>query len=222
MSAAASDPAERRGRLAIFHPPGRFELAHNPFGKDVANLQLWQALARHGGFEQIDVLSVLPVTGAEAAAGLTAGYPGGARITANSILNQVPAAQAGALIRGQPELHDLAWLRRRAASDRAFSLLGLIHTIAPPLMRHYIAMTQTAPMHPWDALICTSPAVRQCVEAIYDRWGEHLAERTDGQPPARPSLPIIPLGVDADAFAALADRPQARAKARARLGLDED
>ena len=43
-----------RGRLAILHPPGRMGLGANPFGKDVANLQLWQALARHGGYERLD------------------------------------------------------------------------------------------------------------------------------------------------------------------------
>ena len=49
-------------RLSILHPRGDLGLGKNPFGKDVANLELFRAMARHGGFEQLDVLSVLPVT----------------------------------------------------------------------------------------------------------------------------------------------------------------
>ena len=43
-------------RLSIYHPAGRLSLKGNPFGKDVANLQLFQALGRYGGFEQVDIL----------------------------------------------------------------------------------------------------------------------------------------------------------------------
>ncbi len=46
-------------RLSIFHPAGELALGRNPFGKDVANLELFRALARHGGFEQIDILGLL-------------------------------------------------------------------------------------------------------------------------------------------------------------------
>src|SRR5215218_2357482 len=122
-------------RLAIFHPPGRLSLAHNPFGKDVANLQLFQALARHAGFERLDVLSLRPTTDAQASADLFGAGAAATRIGAGSILNLAAAAQAGALLRGQPYLDELAWLRRRTTGDRSFSLLGLVHTLAPPAIR---------------------------------------------------------------------------------------
>jgi hypothetical protein len=35
-------------------------LGANPFGKDVANLALWRALARHGGYRADDVLTLRP------------------------------------------------------------------------------------------------------------------------------------------------------------------
>jgi glycosyltransferase involved in cell wall biosynthesis len=211
-----------RGRLAILHPPGRMGLGANPFGKDVANLQLWQALARHGGYERLDVLTSQPAELAELQAALFEGRPAQTEI-ATALLGFTRAPEeAGALIRGQPDLYDLAWMRRRRASDRAYSLVGLIHTIAPPAMRQIIAMTSVGPMHPWDALICTSPSVRDGLISMFEGWGEHLAERTGGRAPPIPALPIIPLGVDASAFAALAGRPGARAKARAGLGLNDD
>jgi glycosyltransferase involved in cell wall biosynthesis len=204
------------GRLAIFHPPGRLSLAHNPFGKDVANLQLFQALARHSGLEQLDVLSLRPTTDQQAAEDLLGAQGGTTRITASTILNQAAAQQAGALLRGQPYLDELAWLRRRTVGDRGFSLLGLVHTLAPPAIREYIAASSTAPVQPWDAIICTSPAVREAVSRMLGEWGEHLADRTGGRPPPQPHLPVVPLGVDAAGFAPEA---AARARKRAELGL---
>jgi glycosyltransferase involved in cell wall biosynthesis len=209
-------------RLSILHPPGVPSARANPFGKDVANLQLFQALARHGGFEQLDVLSMRVADEAALAHSLLQGEATKTRITSATILNTSLPAASGALLRGQPELAELAWLRRRQVGDRGYSLLGLVHTIAPPYMRQVIANTVVAPLHPWDAVICTSPSVRDAVAHMLDGWSDHLAERTGGRPPPRPSLPIVPLGVDGPAFARLADRPQVRARRRAAFGLTDD
>ncbi|MDB5453075.1 MAG: glycosyl transferase, group 1 family protein [Caulobacteraceae bacterium] len=206
-------------RLSIFHPPGRLGLKANPFGKDVANLELYRALALHGGFDGLDLLSTSAVTPEQVIEDL--GPVAGPRVRPGAILNQQIPAASGALLRGQPTLNELGWLRRRAVGDRAYSLLGLVHTIAPLAMREMIGMNLVGPVHPWDAIICTSPSVRDNLAEMLAAWGAHLAERTGGKAPAGPLLPIVPLGVDGSGFAALADRPQARARARAELGLGE-
>jgi D-inositol-3-phosphate glycosyltransferase len=208
-------------RLSIFHPAGKLGLGANPFGKDVANLELYQALARHGGFEQLDVLSILPTTEADLREALLDDPAAAVRLVPGSIFGQAAVAEAGALLRGQPDIYNLAWLRRRTVGDRAYSLLGLVHTLAPPAMRQIIAMASVAPVHPWDAVICTSPSVRDALAKMFDAWGDYLGERTGGTAPPRPALPVVPLGVDGPRFAALADRPDARAKLRAQLGLAE-
>jgi len=210
------------GRLAIFHPPGVLQSATNPFGKDVANLELYRGLARHGGFDRIDVLSTRPSDDAALAEALLEGRPCATTIAGGSILNTALAAEAGALLRGQPYLYELGWLRRRGPGDAAYSLLGLVHTIAPPTVRQLIANNSLGPLHPWDAIICTSPVVRDGVAQLFADWGAQLVERTGGKPPPLPTLPVIPLGVDASALAALADRPEARARRRAALGVDDD
>jgi hypothetical protein len=92
-------------RLAIFHPPGRLGLGANPFGKDVANLQLYQALARHGGFEQLDVLTLQGASPAEVREALLGEAPSDLRVTVDSALGVTVPAQAGAVLRGQPYLH---------------------------------------------------------------------------------------------------------------------
>jgi glycosyltransferase involved in cell wall biosynthesis len=209
-------------RLAIYHPSGSFGLKANPFGKDVANLELFRALARHGGFERLDVMGLRPAPEAEAAQGLLGGAASGPQIATGPIFNQAMVAQAGALLRGQPDLYNLAWLRRQWVGDKAYSLIGLAHTLAPPAMRQLMAEATVGPTHAWDAIVCTSPSVRGGLEAMYAGWEGYLAERTGGRAPPRPALPVIPLGVDADGLARLADRPDARARVRERLGLGAD
>jgi glycosyltransferase involved in cell wall biosynthesis len=208
--------------LSILHPVGALSTKANPFGKDVANLELFRALARHGGFEQLDVLSQRQLAEADLRQALFDAAETPTRIALGSVINTALPAASGTLLRGQPDLYDVAWLRRTQAGDTAYSLIGLVHTIAPPFMRQIISMASVGPVQPWDAVICTSPSVRDAVKAMFARWGGHLAERTGGQPPPQPQLPILPLGVDGAALKALADRPEARARRRAALGLAED
>ena len=209
-------------RLAIYHPPGRLGLGQNPFGKDVANLQLYRALANHGGYDHIDFLSNSPGDPALVTEGL---FPGGrptATVATGSVLSPEAPAAAGVLFRGQPDLAELAWGRRRAANDRAYSLVGLIHTIAPPAMREMIATSVTAPVQDWDAVICTSPSVREAMVKMFDDYGDYLGDRFGGSRRPRPRFPMIPLGVNAGEIREKADRPGARARVRADLGIEGD
>jgi D-inositol-3-phosphate glycosyltransferase len=172
--------------LSIFHPRGELGLGKNPFGKDVANLELFRALAQHGGFEQLDILSIVRVSQEHLQEALIGKSGSATRVVPGSGLDQAAPKAAGALLRGQPDLQNLAWLRRYTVGDRAYSLLGLVHTIAPAIMRQTIAMAMVAPVHPWDAIICTSPSIRDALTTLFDAWGEFLGERTGGTSPPRP------------------------------------
>ena len=118
------------------------------------------------------------------------------KLNIESLFHMEAAVQAGTLLRGQPYLSALAWERAHRLSHQAFSLVGVIHTLAPPKVRELIGEVLTAPVQPWDALICTSPAVRECLDGLLDRWQEHLSLRFGGTRSPRPQLPLIPLGVD--------------------------
>lgn len=207
--------------LTIHNPGGQVGLGANPFGRDVANLQLYQALARHGGFDSIDFLTLNQVPADALAAGLFPDEISPIPIGASSVLDHGVPVRAGTLLRGSADLADLAWLRRRAVGDRAYSLVGLIHTLAPPAIRTQITGDLNAPTQAWDALICTSPSVRAATERMFDAWGEYMAERFGATLRPTPRLPLIPLGVDGPAMAAAADRPQVRADRRAELGVGE-
>ena len=209
-------------RLAIYHPAGVLGLGPNPFGKDVANLELYRALARYGGLEQIDLVSNVPVDDQALTAGLYPGVRPVAQVVGSSVLSSGAATDAGVLLRGQHDLSELAWQRRRTASDSAYSLVGLIHTVAPPTVRQEIGAAMIAPMQDWDALICTSPSVRDAMSAMFDRWGDHLAERLGATAAPRPRLPVIPLGVDVSDIRTKSERGGARARVRADWGIEKD
>lgn len=205
------------------YAPGSLGLPQNPFGKDVANLELYQALVHHGAFHEIyffvrqaidqnRLIQVLRIKGDTPT------------VAVASVINVVTKQNFGTLFRGKADLGDLAWLRNQHRAQRAFSLVGLVHCIAPPALRDYIANAATAPVEPWDALICTSPVVKNNLERMFQEWNAYLRKRFHGTTVVarKPLLPIIPLGVDASKLLSAADRPAVRQSIRDELGVRED
>ena len=183
-------------QLAIFHPPGRLVDVNNPFGKDVANAGLYRALVRWGNFETIHILNQANVSLDDLRKDL---YALDLKTTdiRSAPTNEIEVAKSsGVLLRGQPYLSELSWLRRSQSLDSEFSLVGLIHTVAPAHIRQRIGQSLFAPVHPWDALICTSPAVQDNIRRLFDSYEDYVVERFGGRCPQRPQLPLIPLAVD--------------------------
>lgn len=114
-------------------------------------------------------------------------------------------AETGCLFYPSPTLADLAWQRRRH-DQRAWSLCGVTHTTASDTVMEAIGAFATAPLQSWDAVICTSKVVRATVDGLLGEWQDYLSARLGvpaGTAPgtaARLQLPVIPLGVDCDAF----------------------
>ena len=207
--------------MAIHAPNLGLSLPDQPFGKDVANRGLFSALVRHGGFEQIffrtaeqpshDILQH------------QFGSPSNsARLSLSSLNTTDSAVQAGTLLRGQPYLSELAWERGFRHGNQAYSLVGVVHTLAPPKVRELIGEALIAPVQPWDALICTSPAVRDCLDRLLDRWQGHLSHRFGGTLAPRPQLPLLPLGVDQNALLEQRCDQRSRVFLRRHLRLSEN
>ncbi|MCP9801755.1 glycosyltransferase family 4 protein [Synechococcus sp. RedBA-s] len=208
--------------LSIFHPSGQLVRPSNPFGKDIANAQLYRGLLSYGGYKRIHILNQLGLTDEQLSQGLDPSGDSQCAISGGSLMSTEIPARCGVLLRGQPYLSELAWIRRRASSDSAYSLVGLIHTIAPPAIRESIGAAAIAPVHEWDALICTSPSVHQSMVQMFDSWNEHLSERLGACRSPRPQLPIIPLAVDVEAIAENASNLQARQRLRSKHAIAED
>lgn len=126
--------------------------------------------------------------------------------------------QPGALFIPGPSLRDDAWLRRASGPQHAYSIVGVTHTTASKGAMDELSGLLTAPVQPWDAVICTSHAVRAMVRDLLDSSADYLRSRFGlggDVPVAEPQLPVIPLGVECDLFA---QDTAARARLRNSLG----
>ena len=128
-------------------------------------------------------------------------------------------ARAGLLYRPDHAIAIPARLRLRAGAG-AYSVCGVTHTLSSATAPRQIADLLTAPVMPWDALICTSRAALGVVDDLFARHAEYLGWRL-GQRVALPQVqrPVIPLGVHAADYAIT---PAMRGSARAALGIAED
>lgn len=127
---------------------------------------------------------------------------------------------AGGLHLPDPSIGRYSRLRARVGAG-AFFLTGVTHTISSGWegAMGLLADMSAAPLTDWDALICTSEAVRASVTTLLDAQDAYAIWRYAGRKPPRPQLPVIPLGVHSEAFA---QAPGAAAHARAELGLADD
>lgn len=124
-------------------------------------------------------------------------------------------AEVGTLYKPDPKISPVAW-QRRFHDQRAYSICGVTHTIASQEMMQTISDMTIAPVQPWDALICTSNAVKTAVDRVLENWSEYLAMRLGSRPKIEFQLPVIPLGVDCNAFKSDAD---VRQQLRKTLGI---
>lgn len=130
-------------------------------------------------------------------------------------------SQVGTVYRPDPVLSKQAW-QRRFTDQRGYSICGVTHTIASLAVMEGIGDFLIAPLQPWDALICTSVAVKTAVEGLFNNWGDYIAQRTGGKPNIEFQLPIIPLGVDCDAFPQGSAAVSTRLRLRQALGIPQD
>ena len=136
--------------------------------------------------------------------------------------NDLPALkEVGCLFQSQPRLDAYAWTRRYF-DQRDYSLCGVTHTTASDRVMDAIGAMLTAPLQPWDAVICTSNSVKSMLQHLLAELGDYFRAglgATDVD--AKLMLPVIPLGIECDQFDA-ADRAGSRARWRDTLGIGED
>ena len=132
--------------------------------------------------------------------------------------NPLNLARAGTFYRPDPVIGKFAW-ERRYFNQRAYSICGITHTIASKEMIAAIGDLAIAPVQPWDAIICTSVAVKTAIERILNDWGNYLATRIGTRAEIKLKLPVIPLGIDSQSFAPNATRDSTRQQLREKLGI---
>lgn len=113
-------------------------------------------------------------------------------------------ANAGCLYIADPNLAEHAFTRRsipQKDADCLYSLCGITHTVSSEGAMQLIRNLLLSPVKKWDALVCTSSAVKNAVENIIAANVEYFAERFDQKNiKLECQLPIIPLGVHTQQF----------------------
>ncbi len=127
-------------------------------------------------------------------------------------------AEVGTLYTPDAGIAQPAGLRLPYGVD-AWSIVGVTHTTASSGAMALATGLLTAPVMPWDALICTSKSVLETLRSVLGEAASMLAWRTGSPRIWLPSLPIIPLGVHCDDFV-FSDAE--RDDARRALGIEAD
>lgn len=125
--------------------------------------------------------------------------------------------QAGVVYYPGPGIGEHAF-QRAAFGHGTWSLCGITHTTSSAGAMDALADLITAPVQPWDALICTSTAVKNNVERLLQAQVDYLKYRLGISRLVLPQLPVIPLGIHTQDFAFIEAQ---KAQARATLGVDE-
>lgn len=125
--------------------------------------------------------------------------------------------QAGTVYYPGPGIGEHAF-QRAAFGHGAWSLCGITHTTSSAGAMDALAALLTTPVQPWDAVICTSTAVKNNVERLLQAQVDYLKDRLGITKLVLPQLPVIPLGIHTQDFAF---NEAQKAQARQTLGVDE-
>jgi glycosyltransferase involved in cell wall biosynthesis len=101
----------------------------------------------------------------------------------------------------------------------AWSLCGITHTTSSAGAMDALAELITAPVQPWDAVICTSTAVKDNVQRLLQAQVNYLQDRLGIGKIVLPLLPVIPLGIHTQDFEFTEAQ---KAKAREALGANHN
>lgn len=127
-------------------------------------------------------------------------------------------SQAGVVYYPGPDLSEHAF-QRAAYGHSAWSLCGITHTTSSAGAMDALAALITAPVQPWDALICTSNAVKDNVSRVLQAQVDYLKDRLGIGKIVLPQLPVIPLGIHTADFVFSSEQ---KAAARAALDVSAD
>jgi len=212
--------------LAFVFEPSNFDTTGQMLvGRQAASEAFLKAIVQHGSQRTLSAVTPLPDS-AQAFADRIAEW---SHQTMSSTWirphDLTMANTVETLFRPGPDLAPLAWTRGHTNTN-AFSLCGITHTTADHFALDAIAALAAGPLEPWDALVCTSDAVKTMVQTHMDDWQNYYFDKfgSGGTPKRTPSpaLPVIPLGVDCNSFADTAATTAARKDIRAQLSASDD
>jgi glycosyltransferase involved in cell wall biosynthesis len=200
--------------FCLFYADDGYSTANKIMGRQSAGSAMIRGMARRWPDTPIHGVGSVRAAGTQMAARLkAAGHQGG--VAWHDLAGPTPPGPAAVYYPAPPE-PGLAHARNSRGVG-AYSLFGVTHTLSSAGAMDQVARLILPPFQPWDALICTSHAALVVVGRLQDEMRGWMREQCGATRFVGVQTPVIPLGIDAPAFAAThADR----AAARTALGLE--
>ena len=144
-------------------------------GRHVAGKSFLRALAHYGtGTELWAQVATPEDAGAFTTALKSWNSPLSPRVA--GLLDPDVLRRVGTQFRPEPRLVPSAW-NRAPFGSRSWSICGVTHTTASAGIMDSVTELLTGPIEPWDAVICTSQAVRANVMELVDGQARYLKSR---------------------------------------------
>ena len=139
-------------------------------------------------------------------------------------------SQAGLVYHPGPGIGEHAFHRSLAGQTRlpnnslkhghsAWALCGITHTTSSAGAMDAISALITSPVQTWDALICTSNAVKNNVTKLLQAQVDMLKERLGISKLVLPMMPVFPLGIHTQDFEY---SPQQKSLSRQKINADSN
>ena len=202
------------GNAAIWFAPDGFDPGKGVNGRRIAGDSFLRGWLRHGQVEEWVALTHGPGDEAAFRSLVAEGRPGEA-VRVARLEDARAIAPVGTMFFSGPNFATEAW-RRALWGATSYAICGMTHTISTKAVMEGAWHLRAAPQAEWDAVICTSRAVKDALTVQMDLIDAFLATRFGGTLPPRPQMPVIPLGIEADAFRV---DPEAGRALRAELGI---
>ena len=139
-------------------------------------------------------------------------------IRADQLRGQKDFTRSGTIFFPGPGYMNAAWRRLRFGSEKC-SLVGVTHTVSTRRIIEGIHRLLNEPVEAWDAIICTSHAVRSVVQKQFETEAEFMRMRYGATRVPQPSLPVIPLGIETSDFSKSESK---RGESRQKYGVGSD
>ena len=139
-------------------------------------------------------------------------------IKINPLRSEEDFRAAGCVFFPSPGYQNFPWVRHRY-DPRICSLVGITHTVSTRRVMQGLHRLLSEPVEPWDAIICTSRAVKSVVDTQMLAEVGYYKQRFAARRVPLPEFPVIPLGIETADFTPI---DGARARMRAAQGVADD
>jgi glycosyltransferase involved in cell wall biosynthesis len=204
--------------VLFLHPNGYDTSGPELLGRISAGESFLRGYLRHADVDRYEFWNVAGRPQAELEALLQRVHPPQKPVRWIPQMRRGLISEVGVLNVPMPGLSTESW-SRRLFGQAAYAICGITHTTATDRVMQGLADMLTAPTEAWDALICTSEAVRRSVDTQLEAYRDYLRAEFGPRRRAEPMRVTIPLGVNTEDFAT---SPEQRKAWRERLDIPED